>query len=370
MKNFTEMICTEYDQELKSIHHFELHPELLPYVGPHYNDLRILLIGESHYIDGIPDQNIFLEWYNKSTREIFSGKDQEYQSWFNTREIATNFLCHRRSTATTEMFSYPGKLIKEILSGSGEGCPTDSAAFQCVAFFNFYQRPNLTRGGSFCPITKMEESEISQAKEITKEIIEILKPSIVVFLSKKAYTAFGQEKIENTTIESTNHPTCSWWYKENGKDHFKNVIQKTIQENHLSQNLLDERIILMRTLFNDFANALQNNGFEITDYPENDIELYYNENSTKIYPKLIFHEKHSNLRITIDHKIFVHFPVGKWEYLSWYITEKPSKKNTPDFKNINDENMNYGRLYSDSQRKQYVDNCVTYIIDELNRRKK
>lgn len=364
-----DMCSTEYDQNLKSIRHFELHPELLPYVGPHYNDLRILLIGESHYIDDITDQNIFLEWYKKSTKEIFSGKDEEYQSWFNTREVITNFLCHRRSRAHT-MFSNPGKVIQEILSESGEVCPTDSAAFQCVAFFNFYQRPNLTRGGSFCPITEIEESEISQATEITKEIINILKPSIVIFLSKKAYYAFGQEKIENITIESTNHPTCPWWYREHGKDHFKSVIMNTIQGKCLPNNLPDERIELMETLFRELETALKENDFEIIDTPDNNIELYYDESSNKNNPKLNFHLNDINLSIEIDHKIFVWYTKEKWEHLPWPESEKPYKKNTPDFKNINDRKENYGRLFDTDKRKAYIDNCVAYIRKGLDRRKK
>ena len=43
----------DYDDELKKIEHYKKHNEMLPYIGKHYKQARILLVGESHYVNNI-----------------------------------------------------------------------------------------------------------------------------------------------------------------------------------------------------------------------------------------------------------------------------------------------------------------------------
>ena len=55
----------DYDNELSRVLHYAFHPEMIPFVGKHYPDARILLVGESHYLD-LSDQERILDvakWY-------------------------------------------------------------------------------------------------------------------------------------------------------------------------------------------------------------------------------------------------------------------------------------------------------------------
>ena len=56
---------TDYDSELKKIRHYQLHPEMLPYIGRHYPQTRILILGESHYLSEKEpiDVKHLEEWY-------------------------------------------------------------------------------------------------------------------------------------------------------------------------------------------------------------------------------------------------------------------------------------------------------------------
>ena len=42
---------TQYDEKLKEIPIYKLHPSFLPYVGDDYEVYKVLHVGESHYID-------------------------------------------------------------------------------------------------------------------------------------------------------------------------------------------------------------------------------------------------------------------------------------------------------------------------------
>ena len=47
----------KYDAKFKEVPFYEIHPEYIPFVGNEYDTYRILLIGESHYIEQKNDEN-------------------------------------------------------------------------------------------------------------------------------------------------------------------------------------------------------------------------------------------------------------------------------------------------------------------------
>lgn len=86
----------DFDSELSKIEHYSKkhHPEMMPFIGSHYNKSRILLVGESHFYEYNDNNNQEFEikylkefWYSKPTPDIFSCKDN-----FNTRKVIHNFL--------------------------------------------------------------------------------------------------------------------------------------------------------------------------------------------------------------------------------------------------------------------------------------
>lgn len=59
----------EYDNELSKIEHFSKghHPEMTPFIGSHYNETGILLVGESHYIPQEPNNAKYhLDYFQKN----------------------------------------------------------------------------------------------------------------------------------------------------------------------------------------------------------------------------------------------------------------------------------------------------------------
>lgn len=208
----------KYDVKLKQIEHFELHPEMLPFVGRNYPQTKILLLGESHYLSDDEDFEVkkMEGWYTKPS-EKYAFKHPGY---FNTRDVVHNFLIGCRSKAHS-IFSNPAKALIEAWDLKDI---TDSEAYTAFAFFNYFQRPEANSGKS---ISLSKDDEESSAKVFNK-IVEILKPQLVVFLSKKAYESYCQYKGKDieTKIEEVYHPTCKYWNKEGGKEKISGLFRK------------------------------------------------------------------------------------------------------------------------------------------------
>ena len=49
----------QYDEALKKIDFYKVHPEYLPFVGFNFEEYRILQVGESHYIGQTPETEEF-----------------------------------------------------------------------------------------------------------------------------------------------------------------------------------------------------------------------------------------------------------------------------------------------------------------------
>lgn len=199
---------TEFDDQLSAISHFQLHPEMLPFIGRHYPKTGILILGESHYLSSEESEEAkrLWDWYNRPTQD-FSFK---WSSNFDTRGVVHNYLIGWRSKAYT-MFSNPAKALIEAW---GLTEVNDSEAFTAFAFFNYFQRPASCSGSSISLTTEDEE----RAASILSQIMSILKPSKVIFLSKKAFDSYRRQKgeVDDKLIEYVYHPTSSYWNEEGG----------------------------------------------------------------------------------------------------------------------------------------------------------
>ncbi len=200
---------TEFDDQLSSISHYQLHPEMLPFIGRHYPETRILVLGESHYLSNeeSEEKKQLQDWYKRPTQD-FSLK---WPSNLDTRGVVHNYLIGWRTKAST-MFSNPAKAL---IDAWGLKEVNDSEAFTAFAFFNYFQRPASYSGSS---ISLTNEDEV-QAASILPQVIKILKPNKVVFLSKKAFDSYCRQEgnVDCSLIDYVYHPTSKYWNEEDGR---------------------------------------------------------------------------------------------------------------------------------------------------------
>lgn len=184
-------MLTKFDAELNKIqlngkNFFQLHPELLPHIGDDYERFKILIIAESHYLpENFADKaRYFMEWYDTSTDEIgglLSGVVNNWDEavdWFTTR--------------VANSFSY--KVEKYFLEVMREFNLVDGDNFDIldyVAFFNYYQRPNLLTARGFQTIFD-DDREDRYACEISKQVIDVIRPNLVLILSKRCSDSFSR----------------------------------------------------------------------------------------------------------------------------------------------------------------------------------
>lgn len=199
-----------YDEELLEINHLATHPCLLPFIGDNYGKLgankKILFIGESHYIGDTDVSGETDDWYSyhcdkfcydyklyydfcnttchiKSANEtnekncLLSGK---HCSWTSTRcvfnwEINQDNVKHR-------FIKPPVQILQKVYLNKYSLNLSLPDVLNSVAIFNYFQRPQYGRGG-LCPT--LLDSKTAQST--SNSILSILKPDIVVFLSKKAF---------------------------------------------------------------------------------------------------------------------------------------------------------------------------------------
>ncbi|MBN2852818.1 MAG: hypothetical protein JXQ23_08805 [Clostridia bacterium] len=218
-------------EELKKLEHFQYHPELIPFIGQEFSKYKILFIGESHYLPKATKLNIgkFSDWYTSKTSDDFSKDDKSY---FSTRNVVNNYISDDRSKAHT-MFSRPAKVFCDLLSKKNINID-NSQVYKYFAFYNYYQRPEITFGHSFNVSEDLNDSEY--AKNISNQIFDILKPSVTIFLSKKAYYDYGNRMNWkfNCKIEGVAHPTCSWWNRKTndgkcGKCELERILSEEVE---------------------------------------------------------------------------------------------------------------------------------------------
>jgi hypothetical protein len=82
-----------FDDKLNEIPHFRIHPSYLPFVGEHYEDYRVLHIGESHFVDQAPGAtkygiSYFEKWWADPCREI----DELCPEWIDIRCVIAEYM--------------------------------------------------------------------------------------------------------------------------------------------------------------------------------------------------------------------------------------------------------------------------------------
>lgn len=226
-----------YDSELKRIEFYErYHPEYLPYVGDNYDKTKILLLGESNYVDAdnlSADVLRLIEspkWYTTDSRDEEKLPSEGCIDWCHNRDIINGTLDRKKNGQKTSpahnMYINPAKALIEVFPQVAK--PWD--AFTYFASMNYFQKPATKTGKSIEP--KLEDKQFAATNLC--HVVSVLKPETIIFLSKKAFWAFEankQEELKELYIKACAHPTCAWWNRDNGKHgrvKFKEIITKRV----------------------------------------------------------------------------------------------------------------------------------------------
>ncbi len=227
-----------YEKQLEQLKYYKLHSEFIPFVGKKYDESRILLVEESHFCNGkeIPSdiqKDIIAKWYDHKTDELFKGYE-ERKDEFNTRRVASVFLGDAPGkTRKNVSYSNPTSVIRDILKTDD-----NKAAFNTIAFMNFFIRPEFKSGGSI----KTDVTDIEKANENFVEVLNVLKPKLILILSKKVFNNIGEEtkqKYKNQNkIHSFCHPSSAWWNRKrkNSDKKYSEEFKKCLENSKLLDN--------------------------------------------------------------------------------------------------------------------------------------
>ncbi|MCX2525334.1 uracil-DNA glycosylase family protein [Larsenimonas rhizosphaerae] len=203
-----------YDEAFEQLPHYQAYPRMRPFVGRLYghHSPKILLIAESHYLP--PESSLHLDaqhWYEGTESSL---SDSDKPGWINTRGILDKPNGQWKAKGH-EIYRRLNRALGEAgYSGGGN-------LFRYVAFMNGFQRPAIT-GDSL----KVQKKDIDVATETLNGVIDIIKPELVIFVSKKASRHLA--KRINIKSSSVPHPACPWWYRASkrgtGKARFLHCI--------------------------------------------------------------------------------------------------------------------------------------------------
>ena len=201
-------------QELKngllSIDFYQSFPMMIPFIGDYYisdNHKRMLLVGESFYF---PDEStIHLDaekWYNYSKDDLTTTIDgEEEREWINCDGLLRNPNWNKGH----KMYINLNNSIKKT-NLDFKARPIDE-----VAFTNFFVRPAI-KGKSIQNYANKSdiEKDIQKANEVLENVLGILKPDVLIFVSKYAFECVSKnifDKFTNMKLDFFSHPCSRCW---------------------------------------------------------------------------------------------------------------------------------------------------------------
>ena len=346
-------MSSDYDEKLSAIRHFQLHPEMLPYAGPQYNDCRILLIGESHYIgsqyagDVKFCEELHSHWYEWSTDRFKWTDPVSDPGWFNTRGIQYEFLVHNRNRAHS-MFHNPAMIFCGILKEETGMTITDCDAVSCTAFCNYFQRPEIVTGATFEPT----EEDLEKSAEIITQIIGALQPKIVVFLSKKAYRAYsGKADISDIPyIHCVNHPTSASWNNAGGREKYYEIMKRYYLDNDSSilpalLKVNEQKLSIVKAVFDGLYVCLRRRGSAFDGY-STVISEYYKERGALPFIDYVMPYKDRKLSLHIEATDNLYFGICGWDEDRGCIKPRPDSTDCSYAAEIKGSLDTYGRSAS------------------------
>lgn len=198
-------------------------PELIPAVGePNYwkgEHSKLLLVGESNYFE---DKFESISDFKEPNKWYFEGKDRLIPP--EKIDFVNNWVGSR---GHNNIF----KSMKTVLDEEGI-INYNSYLLQEAAYYNYFLRPASVKNKN-CGFEKdCKPVDCEVAYSALCGIIEVIKPDIVIFVSKFAWGKFeeyrkkGNKQFENVSIDYANHFSRACWNEENGKKRFENLLRE------------------------------------------------------------------------------------------------------------------------------------------------
>lgn len=228
---------------------YKQHKEYLPYVGDLYGSKypKMLLVLESHYLepkDRDKVLNVLNEKYNFESDSIKHFAEAWYfnqdNSWskFETKIVNKHFYNTRSVIIDVMEGKNTNNVIADVLNVFDEvnkeingTVKQEKEGIRNFAFMNFFQRPEINTGKSI----KHTKFDVSVAKENLNNVINILKPDKVIFVSIKSYNIFSYKNDEiksNENIIRVSQPGCKYWniHEIYNKCYLENCFRDWIRE--------------------------------------------------------------------------------------------------------------------------------------------
>ncbi len=208
--------------QLANIWLYRNYPAMIPFIGDYYISTmhkRLLLIGESYYL---PNNTILHHsaenWY-KSNQNMLSKDEFE---WIDCNGLLT---CDWKS-AGHQIYRELNSCIFSL------GIDQIKRAIDEVSFTNYFQRPAEKEGESFkyC----CQEEDIKVSNEVLDQVVSIIDPELVIFVSKYAWDNGGnalKRRHANINIDFVCHPGTGgrYWHNEcypYNKDKFMKLLRE------------------------------------------------------------------------------------------------------------------------------------------------
>lgn len=248
---------TLIENTLKDIHHYRVHPEYLPFIGKDYEKYRILLVGESHYVNQSAHSSTvtltdFDSWWDEPCPKVSMGSE----GWFNTRQVVENYKSGDKGGKYGIFTNIIKSFSKVVLGEEIHRISLDKKQLiDCFAFMNFFQMPALYSKmkywnslvksakllGDKSLADEVWNKSVAVSSGVLNDVIDILKPKLVVFVSVSAGKAYQNSCGANSSIDTdivyTSHPARPFsWNKplpslngKTGKEVFENALETYIK---------------------------------------------------------------------------------------------------------------------------------------------
>lgn len=216
-------------RELAELPFYKQYNQMIPHVGEKFYSgefKKLLIVAESHYLP--ENSNIHLnevKWYNSSKSDL------------TEKEIDWTFTSNIFMNANHKIYHNIRKVLTEA------GLDKD-AKHEYVGYMNYFLRPAKERKSISDSVSKLDRE---MSFDNFKNVIDIVKPDLIIFVSKYSVLAFEEYKINGNPVWNytdslgikytyTNHPTTSWWNRATRKNYFNGRTSREHFVHFLNEN--------------------------------------------------------------------------------------------------------------------------------------
>ena len=196
----------KFDAELKKISHYQKHQHMLPFIGQYWgDDKKLLVVAESHYLSNNKENLDFIKkWYEISSSDL-PPKVREYTNTAGLLNCTGNNQKYDDPRAHSIYKNIQMAILKSNFSFSDK-----TNMFRYISFVNFFQRPAEKTGDSI----RVNKQDIEIANQTMSEIIRIIEPEYIFFVSSKAWKYFDKSLFNRANTGHSCHPSCKWWNRK------------------------------------------------------------------------------------------------------------------------------------------------------------